>query len=276
MSDAEKHLENSRVDGILRGSELPEPQGLGALWRSHAAAPRAPLSPLARIQDESVASQPLSEVAHDFIKGQIDTDGLAGSSRHAMERRIMEEALFAEKDRAQVALECVDDGVICTDLQGNITSINLIAERMMGCSREWATGRPIIEVLHILHDARGVSDMTPRVMASFENPSARTQSQYTLIRKDGSAVPIKETAASTHDRDGRTSGSVRVFRDMSEARGSAMKIFHSAGHDFLTDLPNRMLLNERVDQAIAVARRYMQYIAVLFLDLDGFTKQFIC
>jgi diguanylate cyclase (GGDEF)-like protein/PAS domain S-box-containing protein len=205
-----------------------------------------------------------------LIEDQTDTASLARSVRHAMERKIMEETVFAAEDRAQVALDCVDDGVICTDLQGNITSINLTAERMMGCSREWASGRPIVEVLHILDDTQCDSVMTPRVLAAFESPSARKQSQYTLILKDGSAVPIKETAAPTHDRDGHTSGSVRVFRDMSEARGSAMKIVHSAGHDFLTDLPNRMLLNDRVDKAIAVARRYMQYVAVLFLDLDGF------
>jgi diguanylate cyclase (GGDEF)-like protein/PAS domain S-box-containing protein len=197
-------------------------------------------------------------------------DGLAWSFRYAMERKVMQEALFAAKDRAQVALDCVDDGVICTDIQGRITWINLVAEQMTGCPREWATGRPIIEVLHILHDASRVSAMTPRLMAAFENPSTRTQSQYTLIRKDGAAVPIKEIAAPTHNRDGHPSGSVRVFRDMSKARGSAMKIEHSAGHDYLTDLPNRMLLSERVDQAIAVARRHMQHIAVLFLDLDGF------
>ena len=65
-------------------------------------------------------------------------------------------------------------------------------------------------------------------------------------------------------------GAVIVFRDVSVARAMALQMAHSAEHDFLTGLPNRMLLNDRVDQAIALARRHMKQVAVLFLDLDGF------
>jgi diguanylate cyclase (GGDEF)-like protein len=61
-----------------------------------------------------------------------------------------------------------------------------------------------------------------------------------------------------------------VFRDVSVAQAMARQITHSAEHDFLTGLPNRMLLNDRISQAIASARRDKKQVAVLFLDLDGF------
>ena len=61
-----------------------------------------------------------------------------------------------------------------------------------------------------------------------------------------------------------------VFRDVSAARAMALQMAHSAEHDFLTGLPNRMLLNDRVGQAIALAQRHEKQVAVLFLDLDGF------
>ena len=61
-----------------------------------------------------------------------------------------------------------------------------------------------------------------------------------------------------------------VFRDVSAARAMALQMAHSAEHDFLTGLPNRMLLNDRVGQAIALAPRHKKQVAVLFLDLDGF------
>jgi diguanylate cyclase (GGDEF)-like protein len=63
---------------------------------------------------------------------------------------------------------------------------------------------------------------------------------------------------------------VIVFRDVSIARAMALQMAHSFQHDFLTGLPNRMLLNDRVKQAIALAPRHLKKVAVLFLDLDGF------
>ena len=62
----------------------------------------------------------------------------------------------------------------------------------------------------------------------------------------------------------------QIFRDASAARATTLEITHSAEHDFLTGLPNRLLLNDRVSQAIAVAQRHGTKIAGLFLDLDGF------
>ena len=62
----------------------------------------------------------------------------------------------------------------------------------------------------------------------------------------------------------------QIFRDQTTARATAQQITHSAEHDFLTGLPNRMLLNDRLGHAIALARRRKNKVAVLFLDLDGF------
>jgi diguanylate cyclase (GGDEF)-like protein len=91
-----------------------------------------------------------------------------------------------------------------------------------------------------------------------------------LIRRDGYEVAIEDSAAPIHDRGGRITGAVIVFHDVSEARQMATQLSYMAQHDFLTDLPNRMLLNDRLKQAISLARRHGHRIAVLFLDLDRF------
>lgn len=91
-----------------------------------------------------------------------------------------------------------------------------------------------------------------------------------LIRRDDSEIPIEESVAPIRDRAGQGIGAVIVFRDVTAGRALAMQITHSAQHDFLTGLPNRMLLNDRVTEAIALARRHADKVAVLFLDLDGF------
>jgi diguanylate cyclase (GGDEF)-like protein len=91
-----------------------------------------------------------------------------------------------------------------------------------------------------------------------------------LVRRDGVEIPIEDSAAPIHDREGKATGMVIVFRDVSVARAMALQIAHSAEHDFLTGLPNRMLLSDRIGQAIVLAPRHRKFVAVLFLDLDGF------
>jgi diguanylate cyclase (GGDEF)-like protein len=91
-----------------------------------------------------------------------------------------------------------------------------------------------------------------------------------LIRRDGYECAIEDSAAPIHDRDGRVTGAVIVFHDVSMARAMVLEMSHLAQHDVLTDLPNRLLLKDRLTQAISLARRNHNQLAVLFLDIDGF------
>jgi signal transduction histidine kinase len=91
MSAAEKYLVEHAVDIILLDPGLPDAQGLGAIRRTHAAAPRLPLVVLTSLDDESVAEQALQEGAQDYlIKGQIDVRGILRTLRYAAERKRLE------------------------------------------------------------------------------------------------------------------------------------------------------------------------------------------
>ncbi len=91
MSAAEKHLGEHAVDIILLDPGLPDAQGLGAIRRAHAAAPRLPLVVLTNLDDESVAEQALQEGAQDYlIKGQIEVRGILRALRYATERKRLE------------------------------------------------------------------------------------------------------------------------------------------------------------------------------------------
>jgi diguanylate cyclase (GGDEF)-like protein/PAS domain S-box-containing protein len=271
MSDAESHLGRHVVDIILLDLGLPDTQGVQAIRRAHAAAPRIPLVVLTGLDDESLAAQALQEGAQDYLlKGQIDARGLHRSLRYAMERKTMEEALFAEKERAQVTLNCIGDAVVCTDISGNITFLNPVAETMTGWPLTEAAGRPITEVFRTLNATSTEPTETTAELAILQIRSVHLPPSSTLIRRDGLEIPIEDSIAAIHDRQGQAIGAVIVFRDVSVARAMARQITHSAEHDFLTGLPNRMLLNDRISQAIASARRHTRHVAALFLDLDGF------
>jgi diguanylate cyclase (GGDEF)-like protein/PAS domain S-box-containing protein len=275
MLEAEKYLAAHAVDIVLLDLGLPDAQGLEAVRRARAAAPRIPLVVLTGLDDETLAAQALQEGAQDYlIKSQIDTygttRGLLRALRYSIERKNLEDALFVEKERAQVTLNSIGDAVACTDMSGNLTFLNLVAEKLTGWSWQEAAGRPMAEVFRILDTTNREVIPNPMDRAVRGDQTVHLPANSILVRRDGFEIPIEDSVAPIHDGVGQPAGAVIVFRDVSVARAMALQIAHSAEHDFLTGLPNRMLLNDRISQAIASAPRHKKHVAVLFLDLDGF------
>jgi diguanylate cyclase (GGDEF)-like protein/PAS domain S-box-containing protein len=186
--------------------------------------------------------------------------------------RAAEEALFEEKERAQVTLNSIGDAVLTTDLRGNMTYLNQVAEKMTGWSREAALGRPLDEVFKIINGATREVAPNPARHAIQENQAVGLSADCLLIRRDGVESAIEDSSAPIHDRDGQVIGAVIVFHDVSQSRAMALKMAHLAQHDFLTGLPNRVLLTERLAQAIGQANRHRKQVALLFIDLDFFKR----
>jgi len=275
MAEAERHLSAHAVDIVLLDLGLPDAQGVAAVRRAHAAAPRTPLVVLTGLDDESLAAQALQEGAQDYIvKSQIDTygttRGLLRSLRYAVGRKTLEDALFEEKERAQVTLNSIGDAVACTDAAGKLTFLNLVAEKLTGWTWQEAAGLPMPEVFRILDTTNREVIPNPMDRAVRGDQTVHLPANSILVRRDGFEIPIEDSVAPIHDGEGRAAGAVIVFRDVSVARAMALQMTHSAEHDFLTGLPNRMLLNDRISQAIVLASRHNRHVAVLFLDLDGF------
>jgi diguanylate cyclase (GGDEF)-like protein/PAS domain S-box-containing protein len=269
MTDAETYLATNPVDVILLDLGLPDAQGLEGVLRARKAAPRVPLVVLTGLDDESLASQALKSGAQAYlVKGEMEMRPLLRALRDAVERYRIEEALFAEAERAHVALNSITDGVLCTDLKGNVTFLNAVAERLTGWMLPEAEGKPASEVLQILDT---ISRTPPNPMKLWEqNQPVRLPPNCILVRRDGHEVPIEDSVSPMHDRMGEMIGTVVVLRDVSATRALELRIAHSAEHDDLTGLPNRILLNDRLGQAISTAKRNVKQVAVLFLDLDGF------
>jgi diguanylate cyclase (GGDEF)-like protein/PAS domain S-box-containing protein len=270
MEKAVASLATDPVDIVLLDLGLPDSQALDAVWRARAAAPRIPLVVLTGRDDETLAAQALQEGAQDYlVKGQIDTRGLQRALRYAIERKTLEEALFAEKERAQVTLNCIGDAIVSTDVTGRVTYLNFVAENITGWRREEAAGRPLEEVLHIVNALTREPVPNPVALA-IRDIKALSPPDCVLIRRDGIETPIEESATPIHDREGQVTGAVMVFHDVSAARAHASQLTHLAQHDHLTDLPNRILLNDRLTQAMTLAHRRGHQLAVLFVDLDRF------
>lgn len=186
------------------------------------------------------------------------------------ERKMAEDALFEEKERAQVTLNSIGDAVLTTSLSGNVTYLNQVAEMMTGWTSENALGRPLAEVFRIVDGTTHQPAPNPAQRAIQENRTVGLAADSILLRRDGVESAIEDSAAPIHNRDGQVAGAVIVFHDVSESRAMTMKMAHLAQHDFLTGLPNRSLLTERFSRAIGQARRHNKRVGLMFLDLDYF------
>jgi diguanylate cyclase (GGDEF)-like protein/PAS domain S-box-containing protein len=273
MSGAEKYLAGHSVDVVLLDLELADRQGLETVRLVRAAAPRVPIVLLSSADNEAIAVQAIQNGVQDYlVKGQIEPRELMRSLLNSAERKKIEETLLMEKERAEVTLECIGDAVICTDRSGYITFINRVAESMTGWSGKDASGRPMAEACRIVDAISRKAILDPMSTAASQNRTGKLPMNSILIGRDGHETFIEDSVAPIHDRDGQVTGAVIVFRDVSATQAFEKKLTHSAQHDFLTELPNRTLLSERVSQAIALARRQRHHVAVLFLDLDNFKQ----
>lgn len=186
--------------------------------------------------------------------------------------RSEEDALFAEKERAQVTLNSIGDGVLTTDITGKVNYLNKVAERMTGWSWAEAFGRPLAEVFTIVDGATRRVDTDPTLRAIRDDQTVSLAANCLLVRRDCTESEIEDSTSPIHNRKGAAIGAVIVFHDVSESRRLTRKMTHLAQHDFLTGLPNRVLLKERLAQAIKLAQRHRNQVGLLFLDLDNFKK----
>jgi len=271
LSAGVKLLGEGKAGLVLLDLDLPDSRGITTFEKVFATAPHIPILVLSNLKDEGAASEAVRRGAYDYLlKGHLDKYTLTRALRHAIERKRVEEVLFNEKERAQVTLNSIGDAVLSTDLSGNVTYLNRVAESMTGWSWQEAVGQPVAEVLQLIEGATRRPARNPLESAILENKAIDLTSTCVLIRRDGTELAIEDSTAPIHDRLGHVTGAVIVFHDVSASRAMTMKMSHLAQHDSLTDLPNRVLLTDRLEQAISLARRTSQQLAVLFLDLDHF------
>ena len=271
LSDGLERLSKGGIAAVLLDLFLPDSQGINTFGMLTLAAPCVPILVLGGLGDEDIAKEAVNRGAQDYLlKIRLDSYSLTRALHSVIARKAVEDALFLEKERVQVTLNSIGDAVICTDISGNITYLNQVAERMTGWSGEEASGRPFAEVFRIIEGVTREQARNPMQSAVRQNQAVGLTSNCILIRRDGCESAIEDSTAPIQSRTGQVIGAVMVFRDVSEARAMRLKMTHLAQHDFLTDLPNRLLLNDRITQAISLSRRHTKPLAVLFMDLDGF------
>ena len=273
LSGGVERISKGGVLAVILDLEMPDHHGIAGFEQLFSAAPDIPILLLSGTVTESTARQALERGAQDYIpKNHLDEFRLRRVVRGMIERKAAVDTAFRQQQRAEVTLSCTGDAVLTTDTFGQVTELNRAAETLTGWTGEEAIGHKLADVFQIMDGItrQPVQDLLTAVV----NPENSTLvlANHLLIRRDGLEVAIEDSAAPTRDRRGNVSGAVIVFHDVSAARAKTLELSHRAQHDFLTDLPNRVLLNDRINQAISFAARYSKQLAVMFVDLDYFKK----
>ncbi len=179
---------------------------------------------------------------------------------------ISERKLAEEKLRLSAkVLEHIADGVIVTDVEGNIVAVNPAFTSITGYSEEEAIGKTP-SMLRVGKEGRTFyRNLWAQVMEhGFWSGDLWNQ------RKEGDYYLESLTISAVRDKDGSCTHYVGAFRDITQANESQKKLDHLAHHDSLTSLPNRVLFNDRLAHAMQRSEREHQQLALLFIDLDRF------
>ncbi|MFZ6673127.1 diguanylate cyclase domain-containing protein [Undibacterium sp. Xuan67W] len=271
LADGLSILKSKHIDAVLVDLFLPDSRGIDTFFRLFAEVPYLPILTLSSEEDESLAREAVQRGSQGYLsKGHFASYLVPQSLRNLIQRKAVEESLYIDKARAEITLNSISDAVIGTDMNSNVDYLNLAAERMTQWSREEARGRPISDVMPLINSETRVPVVNPITVALSQAKPIVLVPGTIMIRRDGSEVAIEDSTSPIHDSAGRMVGAVIVYHDITAAKAMAIKMAHLAQHDFLTNLPNRVLLTDRIAQAIGLAKRRGTQVALLFLDLDNF------
>lgn len=187
--------------------------------------------------------------------------GYRGISRDITVRRQVE----AQLQLAASVLTHAQEGIMITSPDGRILEVNAAFARITGYSRDEVLGANP----RILRSGRHPQDFYNAMFAQLRS-NGQWQGEVWNRHKNGSLFALSETISSVCDASGRLLHYVALFSDITALKEQQLRLEHSAHFDALTDLPNRVLLMDRLHQAMAQAQRRVEPMALVFLDLDGF------
>jgi diguanylate cyclase (GGDEF)-like protein/PAS domain S-box-containing protein len=195
---------------------------------------------------------------------------MAGAMTDTTDRRLTAAELFTEKERAQVTLASISDGVITTDTDGWVEYLNPVAEALTGWTTASARGLPLEAILRTVDETTRKVTPNPIEMVLREERTIDVSATTLLVRNDGSEIPVVQSAAPIRARTGKIIGVVLVVHDVSRERQYAAKLSYQASHDALTGLINRTEFERRLGLALKSAADLSRHHSVMYLDLDQF------
>jgi diguanylate cyclase (GGDEF)-like protein/PAS domain S-box-containing protein len=269
-SEAVEQVKNLSVAAVFLDISLQSVHDIEPFDALSMAAPRVPILIMCGTPDELPVRGTGAAAAGYLPKANWNSEAGRKMLRRTIPATMPGRASTSRNQWAEHTLNSIGDAVISTDLVGNISYLNHVAESMTGWSRSEAHGRPFTEIFQIIDATTRQPARNPLDWALLQDHVVGLERSSLLVRRDGTETEIEDSAAPIREFGGNVVGAVLVFRDVGQARALALRMAHMAQHDVLTGLPNRVLFDDRLTQAINICRRHDKKLAALFLDIDDF------
>lgn len=189
------------------------------------------------------------------------------------QRKIINKAtrsLKEEHELLRITLSSIGDGVIAANEKGNIIFINHAAEILTGVSEKDSFSKPVNEVLNIIDTQNNSKYELPIDVVIHGNHTVYFDSLNILVSANGSQHLILGSVSPIRNGSGNTVGALIVFQDISDKKIAEETIKYHEYYDSLTDLPNRKLFHEYLNNALENAYKSKCKLSVLIIDLDYF------
>jgi diguanylate cyclase (GGDEF)-like protein/PAS domain S-box-containing protein len=206
-----------------------------------------------------------------FHDGKGHVAGIEGIIRDITSRKLTEQALEFEREKAQVTLKSIADGVITTDVHGHIEYMNPMASTITGWQAAAAKGIEIETVYHPIADSEVVQEVSNPVTECLRSgESVMFTNIRLLMRPDGREFAIRDSASPIRNQEGEIIGVVLIIHDVTHIRDMSQQLAFQASHDAHTGMLNRRAFEQRVLRALERSHKHGEQHVLCYMDLDQF------
>ncbi len=217
------------------------------------------------------------EMSTSVIEFQ-DKPAILAAALDISHRKRLESKLVRSRERAQLTLESIGDGVITTDLRGKIEFMNKAAEKLTGHDLASAHGQSLGEIVSVVDELERKPLQDPVLACLQQNRRVNLGRRALLLSRGDeceysieiTATPIRHRDPEDEEDENRIEGAVVVLHDVSELRGLARQDTYQATHDALTGMLNRREFERRLDDALQDAHAGGSGHVLCYMDLDRF------
>jgi diguanylate cyclase (GGDEF)-like protein/hemerythrin-like metal-binding protein/PAS domain S-box-containing protein len=212
-----------------------------------------------------------SETYKSAVSVNGEVIGTVGFARDITSRKELERNLIKERNLFEYYIDTVEAIIISLDLKGNLTLINRKGCELLGYNAKDLIGKNWFEI------SLGQPESQQKAYFIFlemiqGNLEGLEYSENTIINKSSKEHLIAWHNACLYDDEGNVTGILSSGEDITILREQQKRLEHMAHYDTLTNLPNRILLSDRLEQAMLKIKRNTFNLAVIYLDLDGFKE----